>query len=337
MSRLRRPGCRGGRAVPGSCRPAGKADGCGAPGVPGRGPYLRPARPRIRRAAVRGARLRTACPHQEPVLGPPSALASGRQAGPGPVHGVHQPGLGRAPAAAACAVPGCNYCHRGAACASCTISNGEGLPARHQRLAAGPGLRSALAAARCLRGPGLRPVGDAGHAVLPHPLPRAGGAAGPSPASSPRPAPIPAWGASGSTCAAFPAGCGWKSSTCCNAAGMSASRGSAPLGCSRSCGTWPPRELPRCWTGRKNNGRKPGRAASAPAAAASSPWTPASGSSSWPSAAAGKWNTRAASGDCATWASSPGREPPPSTSRRSASRGSPPWPSAGAGGGCQQG
>ena len=44
---------------------------------------------------------------------------------------------------------------------------------------------------------------------------------------------------------------------------MSASRGCARSRCSRSCGTWPPREPPRCWNGQKNNGRNPGRAASA--------------------------------------------------------------------------
>ena len=42
-----------------------------------------------------------------------------------------------------------------AACASCTTSSGEGGLRRHQRLAAGPGLRAARAAARCLRGPRL--------------------------------------------------------------------------------------------------------------------------------------------------------------------------------------
>ena len=151
--RLRRPGC---RAVPVPCRPAGKADGCGAPGVPGRGPYLRPARPGIRRAAVRGARLRTACPHQEPVLEPPPALARRRQAGPGRVHGVHQPGLGRAPAAAGLQGSRLQLLpSRMRPVPAAPSAMGKGRPARHQRLAAGPGLRAALAAARCLRGPRL--------------------------------------------------------------------------------------------------------------------------------------------------------------------------------------
>ena len=47
---------------------------------------------------------------------------------------------------------------------------GNGRQAWHQRLADGPGLRSALTAAGCLRGARLRPVGDADHAVLPYPL-----------------------------------------------------------------------------------------------------------------------------------------------------------------------
>ena len=75
----------------------------------------------------------------------------------------------------------------------------------------------------------------------------------------------------------------------------------------------------------------------APLSPASSPWMPGPGSNSLPSAAAGKWSTPGTSGGCATWESSPGRKSPPSTSRQSASRGSPPWPSAGAGGGCQRG
>ena len=95
-----RPGCRGCRAAPGSGWAAGKADSRGAPGVPGRDTDLRPARPGVRRAAVRGARLRAPRPQQEHVLGTPPALAAGRQAGPGRVHGVHQPGVVRAPAAA---------------------------------------------------------------------------------------------------------------------------------------------------------------------------------------------------------------------------------------------
>ena len=55
----------------------------------------------------------------------------------------------------ACAVPGCNYCHRG--CGLCQLHHQQwgSRQARHQRLAAGPGLRAALAAARCLRGPRL--------------------------------------------------------------------------------------------------------------------------------------------------------------------------------------
>ena len=56
----------------------------------------------------------------------------------------------------ACAVPGCNYCHRG--CGLCQLHHqqwGTASQARHQRLAAGPGLRAARAAARCLRGPRL--------------------------------------------------------------------------------------------------------------------------------------------------------------------------------------
>ena len=287
---------------------------------------------------MRGARLRTARPHQEPVLGPPSALASGRQARPGPVHGVHQPGLGRAPAAVSLRGPRLRLLPlRARPVPAAPSAMGNGRQARHQRLAAGPGLRCRphrrRMPARCPAAAGgrCRPT------PFCHTHYQSWRRAGPSPASSRRPAPIPASDASGSTCAAFQAGCGWRSSTCCNAAGMSGSRGCAPLRCSRSCGTWPPREPPRCWNGRKKNGRNPGRAASAPAAAASSPWMPGPGSSSWPSAAAGKWSTPGTSGGCATWESSPGRKSPPSTSRRSASRGSPPWPSAGAGGGCQRG
>ena len=108
---------------------------------------------------------------QEPVLGPPSALASGRQARPGPVHGVHQPGLGRAPAAVSLRGPRLRLLPlRARPVPAAPSAMGKGRPARHQRLADGPGLRSALAAG-CLRGARLRPVGDAGHAVLPYPLP----------------------------------------------------------------------------------------------------------------------------------------------------------------------
>ena len=135
--RPRRPGCRAGRAGPGS-GPAGKADGSSAPGVPGRGPDLRPARPGVRRAAVRGARLRTARPHQEPVLGPPSALASGRQAGPEPRSrrppARTGPGTGRRRPAQ---VPGCNYCHCG-----------RGL-CQHAPPAVGPGRAGPASAAGC--------------------------------------------------------------------------------------------------------------------------------------------------------------------------------------------
>ena len=60
----RHPDAADGRAGPGSRRPAGKADGRGAPGVPGRGPGLRPAGPGLRRAAVRGDRLRRPAPRQ---------------------------------------------------------------------------------------------------------------------------------------------------------------------------------------------------------------------------------------------------------------------------------
>ncbi len=209
----------------------------------------------------------------------------------------------------ACAVPGCNYCHRGRGL--CQLHH------QHWGKAGRPGISSWLPAldyAPPSPPPDACAVPGCDRWAMPttpfcHTHCQGWRRAGlPSPASSPPPAPIPAWGMSGSTCAACPACCGWKSSTCCNAAGTSASRGCAPAGCSRSCGTWPPREPPRCWTGPKNNGRRPGRGASAPAAAASSPWTPAPGSSSWPSAAAGTWSTRAASGGCATWASSPGRK-----------------------------
>ena len=222
----------------------------------------------------------------------------------------------------ACEVPGCNYSHCG-----------RGLCQKHLQQWDRAGCPASAAGCRpwttCRPCRHRMPAGcppAAGGRCRPRrsatPTARAGGAqAGQAPASSPPPAPIPASGASGSTCAASWAGCGWRSSTCCNAAGTSASRGCARSRCSRSCGTWPPREPPRCWNGQKNNGRKPGRAASGPAAAASSPWTPVPGSSSWPSAAAGKWSTRETSGGCATWESSPGRKSPPSTSRRSASHG----------------
>ena len=158
----------------------------------------------------------------------------------------------------------------------------------------------------------------------------------PMPESSPPRAPIPAPGANGSTCAAFPASCGWRSSTRCNAAGTSARRRCALPGCRGSCGTSPPREPSRCWTGPKRNGPGSGQATSRPAAGASSSWMPALASSSWPSAAAGTWNTPATSGGCAIWASRRARQPR-SISRRSASHGWPPWPSAGAGGSCQPG
>ena len=100
---------------------------------------------------MRGARLRTARPHQEPVLGPPSALASGRQARPGPVHGVHQPGLGRSPAAVSLRGPRLRLLPlRARPVPAAPSAMGKGRPARHQRLADGPGLRSALTAAGCL-------------------------------------------------------------------------------------------------------------------------------------------------------------------------------------------
>ena len=97
--------------------------------------------------------------------------------GPGPVHGVHQPGLGRAPAAVSLRGPRLQLLPlRARPVPAAPSAMGKGRQARHQRLADGPGLRSALAAAGCLRGARLRPVGDAGHAVLPYPLHRAGGA-----------------------------------------------------------------------------------------------------------------------------------------------------------------
>ena len=121
---------------------------------------------------MRGAGLRAACPHQEPVLGPPSALARRRQAGPGRVHGVHQPGLGRAPAAAGLRGSRLQLQPlRARAVPDAPPAMVPGRSARHQRLAAGPGLRAARAATGCLPGALLRPVDDADRAVLPHPPP----------------------------------------------------------------------------------------------------------------------------------------------------------------------
>src|SRR5271165_1111887 len=94
-----RPGCCGCRPVPGSGRPAGEADGRGAPGVPGRRPGLRPARPRLRRGALRGERLRPSAPQPGPV---PLALAPVAISGPPGPDRVRRDGrarLARSPAA----------------------------------------------------------------------------------------------------------------------------------------------------------------------------------------------------------------------------------------------
>ena len=116
-------------------------------------------------------------PHQEPV---PVRTGSGgiRPASPDLAEftATTEPGLGRSPAAAACAVPGCNYCHARAACASGTTAVARaGRPAS----AAGwrPGSRRCRPHRR--RMPAGRPAAACGpmptHAVLPYPLRRAGG------------------------------------------------------------------------------------------------------------------------------------------------------------------
>ena len=121
---------------------------------------------------MHGAWLRKTRTRQEPLLGPPPALAYGRQARPSPVHGVHQPGLGRQPAAARLRGPRLRLLPlRARSVPAAPSAMGKGRPTWHQRLGGRTGLRSALAAAGCLRGPRLRPVGDAGRAVLPYPLP----------------------------------------------------------------------------------------------------------------------------------------------------------------------
>ena len=228
-----------------------------APGVPGRHTDLRPARPGVRRAAVRGARLRASRPQQEHVLGAPPALASGWASRTWPCSrpppARSGPGTCRCPPARC---PAATTASPGAGCARCTTSNGAGpgapasVPGGWPWTTCPPHRRRAPAWSRTASGGRYGPRRSAGL------ITKAGG--GPAcrrPASSPPRAPIPAPGASGSTSAAFPASCGWRSSTCSSAAETSARRCCALSGCSGSCGTWPPREQARCWTGRRRMGR----------------------------------------------------------------------------------
>ena len=116
---------------------------------------------------MRGPRLRAARPEQEHVLGAPPALASGRQAGPGRVHGVHQPGVVRAPAAARLRGARLQLLPvRARAVPDAPPAMAPGRAPRHQCLAAGPGLRGPVTAAGHLPGLVLRAVGDADLGVL---------------------------------------------------------------------------------------------------------------------------------------------------------------------------
>ena len=153
--RPRRPGCRGGRAVPGSCRPAGEADGRGAPGVPGRGAGLRPADPVFGGGVVPGGRLRAAVPRSRDLCG--VTRRRWQQAG--------RPDLAEFPAAdrrpdwaghrlpsGRCRSPAAGTALRGAGCASVTPAVGKAgrpgsagwLGRRASRPAAPAGRRACL-------------------------------------------------------------------------------------------------------------------------------------------------------------------------------------------------
>ena len=66
-------------------------------------------------SAARRARCPAASvpPGTGTVLGAPPALAPARKAGPGRVHGVHQPGVSGQLPLPACETPGCIFCQCG--------------------------------------------------------------------------------------------------------------------------------------------------------------------------------------------------------------------------------
>ena len=287
-------------------RPAGEADAV-APGVPGRGSYLRPARSRIRRAAVR-CRLRRPARRREPAAG--ATVSAGiRPASPT----SPRPATGRCrrgPRLRLLQLRSglCQLHHRDGsrAWASTPVAPGLRLRPHRRRMPA-----RCPAAWRCRPGLCHTHYGDADVA-------RAGESSAAARAD-------PACGSSGSTCAAFPGALEIRYVLQCR--GMSGSRGCAPLRCHilRDLAATTPSLLERTRAAghqRPRGGRQ-------------FTWMPGPGSEH--SAAAGKWNSPPGA-----WrlrdlgVGSPGEG-----SRRHRLRAigaprslRPPWPSAGAGGGC---